>query len=265
MIFNSLKEKKIQNNFLKKGYYIFDIKDKKNLNFVKKKVILIILEWFKKKKINTNRKSINLNNLHKYIDYKDINDLRMFIYNKINQVKNFQNIFYNLGRQYIDLLCGNELVMQKKCNFSIQMPKDKSSVLPLHSDVWSGDSEFELVFWLPLVDVFKTKSMFINDPKENKKFLNKINRYESIDDIYNKVKKKLKWLKLDYGQGLLFTQNLMHGNIINKERTTRLSFNCRFKSAFSPYRDKQIGSFFRPITIKPITLMGMDYNFPDDK
>ena len=92
--------------------------------------------------------------------------------------------------------------MQKKCNLSLQMPKDKSSVLPLHSDVWSGDSEFELVFWLPLVNVYRTKSMFIINPKDNEKFLKKIEKFKSIDQIYSKVKNKLKWLKLDYGQGL---------------------------------------------------------------
>ena len=97
----------------------------------------------------------------------------MYVYNKINLTKNFQKFFYELGRDYIDLICGNELVMQKKCNLSLQMPKDKSSVLPLHSDVWSGDSEFELVFWLPLVNVYRTKSMFIINPKDNEKFLKK--------------------------------------------------------------------------------------------
>ena len=78
------------------------------------------------------------------------------------------------------------------------------------------------------------------------------------------MKDKLKWIKVDYGQGLLFSQNLMHGNVVNKEKSTRVSFNCRFKSAFSLYRDKEIGSFFMPITIKPTTMLGKEYEFPDD-
>ena len=52
--------------------------------------------------------------------------------------------------------------------------------------------------------------------------------------------------------------------IVNAEKTTRVSFNCRFKSVFSPYRDKQIGNFFQPITIKPVTLIGMNYKHPND-
>ena len=264
MKFNTKEEKKIQNKFIKNGYLIFNIKNKKKLNLIKFKVEQLVIQWFKKKKIFLNSKSINLNYIHSYCDEKEINNLRMYVYNKINLTKNFQKFFYELGRDYIDLICGNELVMQKKCNLSLQMPKDKSSVLPLHSDVWSGDSEFELVFWLPLVNVYRTKSMFIINPKDNEKFLKKIEKFKSIDQIYSKVKNKLKWLKLDYGQGLLFTQNLMHGNIVNTEKTTRVSFNCRFKSVFSPYRDKQIGNFFQPITIKPVTLIGMNYKHPND-
>ena len=51
--------------------------------------------------------------------------------------------------------------MQKRINLSIQLPNDSSSLLPLHSDIWSGDSPFEAVVWIPLVDCFKTKSMYI--------------------------------------------------------------------------------------------------------
>ena len=32
------------------------------------------------------------------------------------------------------------------------------------------------------------------------------------------MQKKLNWLKINYGQGLIFSQNLLHGNVINKEK-----------------------------------------------
>ena len=192
-----------------------------------------------------------------------LNEFRLYVYNKINNSKDFQKIYYNLAKNYLEILCGNELVMQKKCNISIQLPKDDSSLLPLHADVWVGDSEYEIVFWLPLVNVFKTKAMYILSPRDNDKYSKKFKKFKSIDDIFTKVKKKVKWLKVDYGQGLLFSQNLMHGNVVNVEKGSRWSFNCRFKSIFSPYRDKEIGTFFTPITVKPITILGMNYNFPN--
>ena len=81
--------------------------------------------------------------------------------------------------------------MQLRINLSIQMPNDTSSLLPIHSDVWSGDSPFEAVVWLPLVNCYKTKSMFILPPskynKMKKIFLQK--KSSSSEQIFQKIKK----------------------------------------------------------------------------
>ena len=55
----------------------------------------------------------------------------------------------------LKLICGNELAMQRKVNLSMQVPKDDSSLLPVHSDVWSGCSPFEVVLWMPLGRLLK--------------------------------------------------------------------------------------------------------------
>jgi len=263
MKFSAGEEKKTQKKFLKNGYLIFNIDQKKNLNSIKKKILSFSSTWLKKKSIKMPNEKNLLDNIHNYLDVKMLNEFRLYIYNKINSSKDFQKIYYNLAKNYLEILCGNELVMQKKCNISIQLPNDGSSLLPLHADVWVGDSEYEIVFWLPLVNVFKTKAMYILSPRDNDKYSKKFKKFKSIDDIFTKVKKKVKWLKVDYGQGLLFSQNLMHGNVVNVEKGSRWSFNCRFKSIFSPYRDKEIGTFFTPITVKPMTILGMNYNFPN--
>ena len=40
----------------------------------------------------------------------------------------------------------------------------------MHADTWSGDSPFETVIWLPLVNCYKTKSMFILKQSKYKNF-----------------------------------------------------------------------------------------------
>ena len=52
------------------------------------------------------------------------------------------------------------------------MPKDQSSVLPMHADSFNGESPYEVVAWLPLVDCYFNKSMFLLPPKYNKKLVN---------------------------------------------------------------------------------------------
>ena len=107
--------------------------------------------------------------------------------------------------------------------------------------------------------------MYILPKQINKKFQEKLFKYNSTSKIFNEVKGKVKWLDIKYGQGLIFTQNIMHGNVVNVEKTTRWSFNCRFKSLLSPYSGKTIGDFFSPITIRAATRLGMNYEEPKKK
>ena len=264
MNFINKEESKVSKSFIKKGFFIFDIKDKKNLNRIKKTIVKISKDWINKK-YKKKIKNFSLDKTHELIKVKDLNSFRLHVYEKINSYKWFSQAYFSIAKKYLYIVCGNELVMQKKCNLSIQLPKDDSSILPLHSDVWVGDSEYEIVFWLPLVNVYNTKSMFILPNEINNKFAKKFFKYKSSDKLFRAVKPNLKWLKIDYGQGLLFTQNIMHGNVENQETETRWSFNCRFKAIFSPYRDKRIGIFFKPITMKPVTKLGMLYKYPNEK
>ena len=61
--------------------------------------------------------------------------------------------------------------MQSRVNLSIQMPEDSSSLLPIHADTWSGVSPFEVVVWLPLVNCYRTKTMYFLKKKTRKKLI----------------------------------------------------------------------------------------------
>lgn len=257
---------KIQNikNFLKNGYFIANLSSnqKKEIFKIKYDVYKILIKLLKiKKNINMNEL---FDNFDLYISKKHLNKLRLNIYNEINK-KGFNLKYYKIFSEILDQVVGNEVAVQKKINLSIQLPKDNSSLLPIHSDAWAGDSPFEVVVWLPLVNCFKSKSMFILP--QDKKLLNKLNNttFEDNEDIFKKFKKNIKFLKVNYGQVLVFSQNLPHGNVINSEKTTRWSFNCRVKSLFSPYSKKSLFDFFDPVNIKPATKIGLRYEYPKFK
>jgi len=254
-------DKKLSKDFLNQGYIIRPVKE---INLLKKISNTIVQNSSRilKKKLNNPAKWFN--DTHKSVSPEKLNNFRLSLYKAINKEKFFRQSYFNLAQTYIESLVGNELVMQNRVNLSIQLPNDSSSLLPLHSDTWSGDSPFEIVVWLPLVDCYKTKSMFILDPKKSSKFYRDFNNNgsKSSNQIFNKIKKDLKWIDVKYGEVLLFNQSLPHGNVINQEKSTRWSMNCRFKSLFSPYGDKKLGEFFEPITVRPATEVGIAYKEP---
>ena len=96
--------------------------------------------------------------------------------------------------------------MQTRPNLSIQLPKDNSSLLPVHADTWSGVSPFEVVVWLPLVNCFKSKSMYILPTKKFKKIQKKLfnKKIKSSKEVFNLIKKDLIWLNVNYGEVLIF-------------------------------------------------------------
>ena len=184
----------------------------------------------------------------------------MKIYNNLNSDKKFIYNYFMTAQNELENICGNELAMQRKVSLSIQMPNDDSSLLPMHSDVWSGCSPFEVVLWIPLVDCKKTNSIFFLPQKKSMLIQKKFKDLKDLDQIESKYKKDIKFLDIKYGQGLIFSHQLLHGNVINKESTSRWSFNCRFKSVFSPYHEKTIGETFAPIYLRPASQFGLKFD-----
>ncbi|MDB4805113.1 hypothetical protein OAH16_00760, partial [bacterium] len=209
-----------------------------------------------------------LNNIHNTVDFSQLNDFRLAVYNGMNTHSWFRPTYFALSRSCLECLVGNELAMQNRVNLSIQIPEDDSSLINIHADSFSGESPFQVVQWLPLVDVYDTKSMFILRPELNQAIYPKLKRLaeeNGVDAWYEEVKDKVTWITVPYGKVVIFNSNLLHGNIVNRTGETRWSFNTRFKGLFTPYssNEKNIGKFYLPITTRPVSRIGMDYHHPE--
>lgn len=205
-----------------------------------------------------------LNGIHDRVDVAGLNALRLAVIDGLAAEPWVRAVYYNLAKQALAAIVGNELVMQRRINLSIQMPDDVSSLLPVHADVWSGDSPFEVVMWLPLVNCHRTKSMYLMPPIRDRAVQARLNEMhgKTSEDLFHAIEDDVTFMDVPFGSVLLFSQTLMHGNRINREPETRWSMNCRFKSAFSPYADKKLGEFFQPVTLRAASIMGMSYELP---
>lgn len=261
--FFSEKEIEIGNDFLRDGYRIFKVTDVKALDKIRLKIVTLVASYLGD--VVPDDPDDYLNSIHLRVTYKDVNALRLYVFEELNAQPWLREVYFQCAHEFLNHIVGNELVMQRKINLSIQMPGDESSILPVHADTWSGDSPYEVVLWIPFVDVSKTQSMFILPIKENQKHLSRMEKKGMLttDDIMDEIRADVTWLDMKYGEAIIFTQNIMHGNVLNEESTTRWSTNCRFKSAFSPFADKKLGEFFEPITLRPATLLGANYEFPN--
>jgi|SRR3989344_5625913 len=256
-------ENLVIDQFLGQGYYVFPIEDLNLLQALKKRIY-----EFGSSLLPTAEKPSQkdfFDNIHNYVSVKDLNEFRMKIITHLAQDKELRPQVYALAKKHLHLIVGNELVMQRNCNLSIQLPGDDSSLLPLHSDVWSGNSPYEVVFWLPLVDSYQTKSMFILPPQYSEEVYKNFKDFAKLttEEFFQKIKPNLVWFEVPYGHGVIFWHSLPHGNRVNEEKDTRWTINTRFKALLSPYCIKELGETFLPITIRPATRLGYSYRKPE--
>tara|TARA_B110000046_G_C12995590_1_gene399882 strand:+ start:1188 stop:1973 length:786 start_codon:yes stop_codon:yes gene_type:complete len=249
---------KIASQLIQDGYFKFNLLSQ---NFKKANSILISIV---KKQIKN--KFINLEKIHKNISIEELNNLRLHIFNKLNNNEDFKNSIFSSAEKFIVETVGNELACSDM-NLSIQLPGDNSSLLDMHSDFFSGESIFQINLWIPFVSVKKTQSMFIINPLDSLIILKKIKKNKIIDfkKILQKYKKKMKWINLKKGEAILFSANCLHGNIVNEEKNTRWSINVRYKNLYSPYsnleNEKKIGGFYKPLSLKAISTFNLRHNF----
>jgi sporadic carbohydrate cluster 2OG-Fe(II) oxygenase len=261
--FLTKEENDISRMYLEQGYFIAPVADMSALSWMHECFIRLAKEELNIK--NNTREDRFLDLIHQKVPISELNNFRLAMIRKANALPDFRQKYYQIAKSYLDIIVGNELSMQHKVNLSIQLPEDDSSLLQVHADTWSGDSPFEVVVWIPLMDCYKTKSMYILPPEHNTE-LNKNFRTKAgikSEDLFKSIQEKVKWLEIEYGDVLLFNQALPHGNRINLEGETRWSMNCRFKGVFTPYSDKKIGEFFEPITLRPASTNGLNYTLPE--
>ncbi len=250
-------------HFIERGYCIIPVEDKAGLERIRGAIAGLAAAGLKDDAPAD--PGAYLNGIHGSIGPDGLNKFRLAIIRGINREDWLRPAYFGLARTVLQFIVGNELAMQRRINLSIQLPCDDGSLLPIHCDVWAGDSPFEAVLWLPLVDCAGTKSMFIVPPEANAEIQCRLSEFSSrsSEDLFAEVAPHLEWIDIRYGEALLFNQNLMHGNRINETDETRWSMNCRFKGAFTPYAEKNLGEFFEPITLRAASRIGLSYELPD--
>lgn len=262
--FMTKQEQALADEFLAQGYVVKPVDDRAALDDLRQHIVGLVCDHMKIPVPND--VDDFLNHIERIIPVEKLNEVRLNTYRKMNATPWFRPTYFGLARSILETLVGNELAMQNRVNLSIQLPKDNSSLLAIHADAFGGETPFQVVEWLPLVDCYKTKSMFILPRQKSEAAYQVFTKYEGrgMDAIYDDVKDDLVWCDVPYGHVLVFSPNYLHGGVINDEPETRWSMNCRITGLFTPYTgaEKKLGSYYLPITTRPVTKLGVAYREP---
>lgn len=257
--FLTAEDRQLSERFLNDGYVIQKCESIDCLNELRTTIIDRANEWLAER--HHKSRIASLDESHQLIPEEAVNDLRLRLFAGLNTNPKTRLNYFRLASNLIQSLVGNELAMQNKVNISIQQPHDQSSVLELHSDVWSGDSPFQVVLWVPLTDASDTNAMFLLSPSESRAAFQRAREGDltSMAEIHESYKTKIRSIEVKYGEVLLFDSNCLHGNQLNTTTKTRWSLNCRFVSVLAPSTtpERRLGSYYSPVMVRPATLMGL--------
>ena len=236
------------------GYFVKKCEKIESLSALKLQVCNLIREEFN---IECDDDEKVLNQFHEFVNEVsaiDLNEKRMLLIKKINQNINLKELIFNSFKDTILDLLGPDLLVQKNCNIVIQMPNDNNPS-ELHRDAPSNSS-YEIVLWIPLVDCFKTKAMYLVDYKSTLELYDDLEKNLDWEQFERKSIKKSSSIPVKFGEALFFSTAVLHGSHINKETETRISLNIRFKNIFSPSGLKNQLQYFEKFLISDFVEMG---------
>lgn len=259
MGFLSAADEALGAEFLERGYVVVTAESSVALDDLRMKIVNESRAWLET--MPGVAPMTDLSRSHDVVDAARVNELRLHLFAALNADPRSRARYFALGRHALESIVGNELAMQTKINLSIQQPADAGSVLDIHSDVWTGDSPFQVVLWVPLTDTTGTNAMFFLAPRHSADALRRVRDGElaSMAAVRDTYADRISTIEMKAGQVLIFNSNCLHGNQVNTTTMSRWSLNCRFVSLLAPATnpERRLGSYYVPITTRAATRMGL--------
>ena len=227
-----------KHNFSKNGFFKGKFNNK-TFNFLKKFVFELELSLKKK----TKYKNIKFNNFHNYdFSIQNIIALQEKLRNISSKSKNFTSFARTFAKD-IEFLLGPDISYQTSPWFRIARPMKFEDNIGFHKDTMYGQDPLIPTLFCPLVNlntdgnmIFVRKSHNLNEKKlslKKESFIKsqKNSKLHKLGIPFNpkciSVKKEKKF-KIKFGEYVLFSPAIIHGQEINKSKITRFSFDLRF-------------------------------------
>jgi len=201
-----------------------------------------------------------LNEFHKAIknlSLGEINERRIELIRRItSECAVGERVFLAFEKKILSIL-GPDILAQRNCNLVLQPPEDPYPS-ELHRDT-PGNSAYEIVVWIPLVDCYGSKAMYILDKVNTQTAMEWLDAHPNDWPAYEKYARSLAINpNVSFGQALIFHTGCLHGSDVNVEGETRVSLNMRYKNIFSPSGLKNQLQFFKPLRISDLTRIGSE-------
>jgi len=241
--------------FRRRGFDIFEADDRSALDALRQDI------FAQAKSIvggDGNDPESFFDNFHKRgLQGGELNAFRMKLISSCNEALNVNSAVFKSFEKTLSAMVGTDVAAQRGVNIVVQQPGDVDQVMT-HRDA-PANSHFEVIAWVPLVDVYGTKSMFISDLDGTSKAVLALKAGGTYDDYCKTVEASSIDLEVPFGSACLFAAGVAHGAKTNVTDETRWALNIRYKNLFSPYGDKGLLEFFDILKVSPLSSVAFEF------
>ncbi len=219
--------KTISDNLKNKGFVILKSDEIKFLDKVKKDYFRISRK---------NGLSGSLESISK-ISEKKLNQIHID-FNKNSKDSNFNLI--NSFSKSINKILGKKIFIQRQPYLRAKKYNLKSTATIAHNDYDFGHSHRGFNLWAPLFDIRKNEGIYIYDINTSKKIYKnfKFNCHLSEHIKKHKFNKNKKYINLEYGEGIFFSNLCIHGASVSQNKINRVSTNIHIQNFLEPINEK---------------------------
>jgi len=246
----------MRHSFETDGFEIVQADDLPALTHLRKQVRDLSFKLLGKTASQVDR---DLNFLHEYFESAEAaNGFRLKLTTNISEQIDSGQLIYEIFRSHLEPLVGVDVLVQQTPNIVFQ-PPEYPVPTELHRDA-PANSPYEVVVWLPFVDCFRTKSMYVLNRHYSQKAADHFHKNPSDKAGFDEILlDHAELMEVPFGSALIFWSGLFHGSIVNKETESRLSMNIRYKNLFSPMGLKDPLRYFQILKTSPLTKLGLDF------
>ncbi|MGZ3157835.1 MAG: sporadic carbohydrate cluster 2OG-Fe(II) oxygenase [Burkholderiaceae bacterium] len=239
----------------KKGFVVVDADEPIHLDTLRSQIFSITKEVFG---LPDTAPEQGLNEFHKSvtgIPLGQLNTLRVELIHRITAECDVRELVFQAFEKQLTKMLGPDILAQKNTNLVLQPPGDPNPS-ELHRDS-PANSPYELVVWVPLVDCYGTKAMYLLDVDSTQQAFSYLSANpEDWTGFENYAKSLSVTPDVPFGKALIFHTGCLHGSNINAEKETRVSLNIRYKNLFSPSGLKNQLQFFSPLRVSDVARLG---------
>jgi hypothetical protein len=218
-----------------KGYAILPIEDLKNFNKLRDLFI------DKMQSFTSERKLEKLRLVMASMTKSQINELMV----SLLSFDQASEILVDSCKDIVKALSGEEIFLQRRAITVFNLPGEEHRRQWPHYELMSGISPFTFVLWAPFHDLDDNGGVFYKELDQSFELIKEEHEFGIVNGpiILNKNYEE-KPAKLKYGEVIVFSPFLLHGNINFKSDLARIATSARFQSVKKPLLQKN-SDFFK--------------------